>query len=298
MARWVTRTALSASLVTSALLAGCSGTASDTNLGATETAAITTPATAVGAVRAPLVAAANAHGKAKRVADALGQVALRADQRAQIEALATQAEGRHATAIAAQHDFVTALAAQVATGTLDRAALTPKTAALSAAWSAAQPQERAAFESIHAILDPAQRAEFVDAMTNLPREGHGGDGHGWGKHEGHGPGQHWADELQLTEAQRTTFEQILHDSFAEAHGDHPHAMHGAGHGRAVLDAFKADTFSFDAVAPAEDVGARTQKMTTHLLDIVEKVLPMLTPEQRALAAEKLREHGDNLPIAP
>ena len=69
-------------------------------------------------------------------------------------------------------------------------------------------------------------------------------------------------------------------------------------GKAILEAFKADTFSFDAVAPAEDVGARVAGMSARLLDVVEKVLPLLTADQRGLAAQKIREHADRLPVAP
>jgi hypothetical protein len=307
MSRWSTLSVLATTALVSAFSAGCSGSAAGDSSPALTTApasAVTTPgAAAATTTRAPLVTPA--HGRAHRVAEALGQVALRDDQRAQLETLAASLEAQRAGAITAQRDLAETMATQIADATrttLDRAALEPKVTALVAAWGAVQPKERAAFESVHAILDAGQRAELVAA---LEAHGHGEhmdhEEHGWNKGKGHGPGQRWADELELNDLQRVAFFQILHEGFTEGHagmGEMEHAFHKAGHGRALLEAFKADTFSFDAVAPAEDIGARASGKAAHFFDMVEKVLPILTPEQRTLAAQKIRDHVEQLPLAP
>jgi hypothetical protein len=239
------------------------------------------------------------HGRSKRVADALGQVALRADQRAQIEELAKTAESTHAAAAAAQQDFAETLATQVTAGALDRDALTAKVARVSAAWAAAQPTERASFEALHGILDAGQRAELVAAMKAQQQQ-HGSD-HPKDKefegHKGHGPGERWADALQLSDEQRTAFKSILHEAFASFHGGPAEARehHHGGHGE-LLEAFQGDTFSFDAVVPPHDVQAHVSEMSGHLIDVVEKVLPLLTAEQRTLAAQLIRDHADHLPL--
>jgi Spy/CpxP family protein refolding chaperone len=286
-------TALSASLLASALVLACSGAVTtDPSMASGAAAANIGDLSNVEVTRAPVGAAAR--GRVKRIGDALGQVALRGDQRAQLEALAADADGRLGVGLAAKQDLATALAAQVAAGTIDRAALAPKVTAMVAAMTAAQAKDRAAFEAVHGILDAGQRAEFVDAMEQNPHAGHG-----WDMVNHRGPGQRWADELSLSDDQRATFEQILHDSFAgHHHGDGPGFLHGMGHGKALLEAFRADAFSFDAASPAEDIGGKTSGMVAHLLDVAEKVLPILTPEQRALAAKKILEHAGELPVGP
>jgi hypothetical protein len=214
---------------------------------------------------------------------------LRPDQRASLESLAADAEARQAPSETARRDLTATIAAQVEAGALDRSALQPKIDALTAAMRAQQPGDRAAFESVHAILDPAQRVAFVEAMRSSihrPIEG-------WVKdHVGH-PLDQWATELGLTDAQRATIKDTLHGVFGEHHGDW---SHGPGHGpHGLLEAFKADTFSFDQASPAEDPGIHVTKMTGHLLDVAELALPILTPTQRGLAATKVRERALEMP---
>ena len=59
----------------------------------------------------------------------------------------------------------------------------------------------------------------------------------------------------------------------------------------MLEAFKGDSFSMDAVAPPEDVRAGAHEISGRMLEMVETVLPILTPEQRTLAAAKLRDRA-------
>ena len=66
-------------------------------------------------------------------------------------------------------------------------------------------------------------------------------------------------------------------------------MHAKG--KAMMEAFKSDHFVMNEVEPEGDVHAKASEMSTRFLGVVEQVLPMLTPEQRALAAAKIREHA-------
>lgn len=231
--------------------------------------------------------AVNAHGPVKLFGEALGDVPLTAAQRTQIEQLATDSEARHADARAARKDLMGALAAQVQAGQIDRAALQPKIDALVSALQKAQPGDRAAFEQLHAILDPQQRTAFVQAVKARVGARMGE------MHEKH-PMKQWADELALTDDQRAQIKSAIMDRMHDgAAGGGPQDWKQAKHqGAAVMAAFEQDRFVMDEVSPPRDVQAQVGKMTGHVLGIVEAALPVLTPEQRALAAQKILERAE------
>jgi len=237
--------------------------------------------------RAPV--AQGAHGQLKLLGTALGDVPLTSSQRIEIEKLAADAEARRAGADAARKDLSLAIAAQVAAGSIDREALRPKMDALVAALKQTQPDDRAAFERLHAILGPDQRIAFVDALEAHARER-------FGQMRGKHPMKEWADDLKLSDDQRAQIKAVLAQRFAathEAHGERPWAGH-MRRGAKILEAFKQDRFVMDEVAPAGDVSQVATKMSDHVISIAEQVLPILTSEQRAIAAQKLREHADAL----
>ncbi|HEX8793737.1 MAG TPA: Spy/CpxP family protein refolding chaperone [Polyangiaceae bacterium] len=236
--------------------------------------------------------AANAHGPVKLFGDALGDVPLTASQRTQIEQLATDAEARHADARAARKDLLTALASQVQAGQVDRASLQPKIDALVAALQKAQPGDCAAFEQLHAILGPEQRTEFVDAIKARI-------GSHMGEMRDKHPMKQWAEDLKLSDDQRAQIKSAIKDRMHAAaaagasHEDWSQAKH---RGEAVMTAFEQDRFVMDEVSPPRDVQAQVAKMTGHVLGLVEVALPVLTPEQRVLAAQKLVERADSLDL--
>jgi len=47
------------------------------------------------------------------------------------------------------------------------------------------------------------------------------------------------------------------------------------------------------VAPPQDLGAKATAMCDHMLGVAEVALPILTPQQRSIAAQKLREHAES-----
>jgi Spy/CpxP family protein refolding chaperone len=291
MIRWLTHIPVSAALLVT-ILPGCSGGV------ATDPPTVSALGQAAAAVDEPVTRApigATTHGKVKRIGDALGQVDLRADQRASLEALALQAEARQAPTLKARDDLAATIASQVEAGAIDHAALQPKIDALVAAMRAQQPGDRAAFESVHAILDPPQREAFVEAMRSsfhgMFNGGAPGEQGAKKEHGGH-PLAHWATDLGLSEDQVSTLRTLIHAGMAEHHGEFKEGM---GRGHALLEAFTADTFHFDDVQPAEDPAVHVTKMTSHVLDLADKALPLLTPGQRSLAAAKVREHALSIP---
>jgi Spy/CpxP family protein refolding chaperone len=269
----------------------------------------TQASSAQAAARAPV--AQNAHGPLKVIGDALGDVPLTADQRTHIEQLAADADARHAEARAARKDLALSLAAQVQAGHIDRAALAPKLDALSAALQKAQPGDRSGFEQLHAILGADQRVAFVDAL-----EAH------IGEHMGAMRGQHplkqWAEDLKLSGDQKKQIRAALKAHF-EAAGGPGHEDGGPGHeggwgphghgkgdgherGAKILAAFKQDRFVIDEVIPPKDISKQVAHMSDRFLGVAEAVLPILTPDQRNVAAQKLRERAETLgemgPVGP
>ena len=273
------RLALPLSLAVAIPAIGCGGGV------ASEPIASSQPNTAVSATLAP-----GAHGMVKVVAEALAVVPLSAAQRTQVESLAANAEARHGESLAARKDLMLALAAQVEAGRIDRAALAPKINDLAAANAKAQPGDRAAFEQLHALLTPDQRGAFVNALEARFGER---KGEMRAKH----PLQQWAAELQLSDAQKAEIKAAIHERFhgmAHEHSWGDGGPMGAGHkGAKVLAAFKQDRFVMDEVAPAGDALQFGPRRTERLLALAEAAVPVLTPAQRSIAAQKIRDKAES-----
>jgi Spy/CpxP family protein refolding chaperone len=244
------------------------------------------------ATKAPIATSAQG-GHVKLVSEALGEVSLRADQRSAIEQLAAEAETRHAATKQVRAEIANALAAQIEAGKIDRAALQPKIDAAAQAWEASRPADRAALEKLHAILDKDQRSAFVDALVAKIHAAHAShDGH----HEGKAHLEKLAADLKLTDDQRAQIGTILHGQMKAHHGDW---KEGREKGKAMMEAFKGDHFVMSEVAPPVDVRAKANAMSDHILGVIEQVLPILTPEQRTIAASKIRERGgDVMELSP
>ncbi len=280
-------------VVALALAAGCSGSAVE-QPAATSTAAMTT---------APL--AVTVHGPAaKAVTSALATIPLRADQRTAIEQLATDTETKNAPVRQAREQLVLALADQIQAGTIDRAALQPKIDAITSEWQKAQPVDRAAFERLHELLTPDQRAALANALQGDMNAPH---------HEHMMRMQKWVADLGLTQDQQDQIRAKLADKWREHAVEHATAatsgadtatmaggaVEGMMHGRVMrertqkmLEAFKGDKFSMDAAMPIPaGMQGHAREFSGRMLEMVETVLPILTPEQRALAASKLRERA-------
>jgi hypothetical protein len=241
---------------------------------------------AAGAAVAPLTTAV--HGHLKAIADALAQVPLRADQRAEIEQLAAAGEARHQAGKTAHAAILAALADQIAAGKVDRAALQPKIDAATAQMLQSRPLDEAAFDRLHTLLEPTQRNAFVDAMESQAQARRENIRH-------HGAMlREWAADLKLTDAQEEQIHAGLRSQGADhGPGDGPDgpkhdwkAMHD--HHKAMLEAFRGEKFAMADFGPPGNAADHADKMGDHFVHIAEVALPILTPEQRGLAAAKLR----------
>ncbi len=255
---------------------------------ANEPAAAETATTAESAAtKAPI--ASQARGPVRFLGDALGEVALRPAQRVEIEKLAGDAQARHETALAAKRDVVELVATQIERGTIDREAFAPSIDAAAASIDKVRPLDRAAFERLHAILDHDQRVALVDAIEVKLRE-----------KKKAGPGRNrleeWVTDLKLAPVQMEMIRVTVMKEIAQANesdsqaapSGQPSWHEGRAKGQRVLAAFKEDRFVLDEVAPATDARVMAKEISTKILNVAEVVLPVLTPEQRTIAAAKIR----------
>ena len=278
---------------------GCGGSVEQPN---TQASAVT---------RAPV--APQSHGVVKLFGAALGEVALRPDQRVELEKLALAADARHASMGDGNKDLMLAVADQVEKGAFDKASLQPKIDRIIADLEKGRPEDTAALACMHAILDPDQRNAFADALeSQFKGKHHGGKHHGADGEKGEAgeAGEHGrmggmhamkqlADDLKLTDDQRSQIKDVL-KSGHEGHSFRE-MKDRMDHGKQVLESFRSDKFDATAVAPPpEKVRERATAGTTRFLGVAEKVLPILTPDQRKIAAEKLRQManaGVDMPFA-
>jgi Spy/CpxP family protein refolding chaperone len=242
--------------------------------------------TAQAASKAPI--GANSRGAVKLVGQALGEVALRPEQRTEIEKLATDAEARHAPLFEGKKQLMLAFADQIEKGSVDRAALQPSIDKLTADAEKSRLDDRAAIAKLHDLLDKEQRNDFVDALEKqlkAKRDGFAG--------EGFGHLHKLAEDLKLTDDQRDKIKDVFKESWRSAkHERHSWGGHGGHHGKSsghALEAFREDKLDLDKVAPPMDLKKMATGGTENVTNIAGKILPILTPEQRKIAADKLRE---------
>lgn len=250
------------------------------------------------ATKAPV--GATTHGFVKVVGDALGEVPLRADQRTELEKLASEADARHAATAEGRKDLMAAIADQIEKGSIDRAALQPKIDRVVADLEKVRPADGAALSRVHAILDAEQRNAFVDALEKKMHEHHGMKAGGEHAMKGFAHMKQLADELKLTDDQRAQIRSVMMEAHRGERGERGerggrggkgehHAWKGRHHaGKQALESFRSDKFDPNAIGPHGDMKEKAAAGTTRILGFAEKILPILTPEQRKIAADKLR----------
>lgn len=248
------------------------------------------------------------HGVVKVFGDALGEVALRPEQRTELEKIAVLAEQRHVAMADGKKELMLAVADQVEKGTIDRSALQPKIDRIIADLEKGRPEDTASLARMHTILDPEQRNAFADALEAKFKHGHHGKGEKGAKgeagdHAGGPKGMHGmmqlAEDLKLTDDQKSQIKDAL-KAGREGHSFRE-MFDRMSEGKKVLESFRSDKFDAGVATPApEKLRERAAIGTSRALGVAEKILPILTPDQRKLAAEKLRTmagSGAELPFA-
>ncbi len=104
-------------------------------------------------------------------------------------------------------------------------------------------------------------------------------------------------DLNLDEDQKTKIKEVLSASFAGKGSDMAakgqEFMAARMQQKAALDAFKTESFDAAKLLPDHPAGMGPERM----IDMAEKIVPILRPEQRKLAADKIREHAKKGPQA-
>jgi Spy/CpxP family protein refolding chaperone len=216
------------------------------------------------------------------IREALDKVALRPDQKTEIEQMMAAAEARHEPVRAAHVALRSAIADQVVAGKVDRGALRPQIDSLLVAIDRARPDDRAALVRLHDLLDKGQREQLVGAVESSFR-GRMKD------RKGHGPHQ-WAADLNLSDQQRDQIRAAMRDQFHKG-GDGAREHWRAAHeeGRRLLHSFREDKFTLDGtVVFGRD---RIEHGIDRMIELANTAVPILRPEQRAIAAQKLRTEG-------
>jgi Spy/CpxP family protein refolding chaperone len=216
------------------------------------------------------------------VREALSKVSLRPDQQPVIDQLGKEADARHASIKTARVALRNAIADQVQAGKIDRAALKPQMDALLAAIEQSRPADRAAMVKLHDTLDKNQRNQFVDAIESQFHE------HPHGGRVGFGHAREWASDLNLTDQQRDQIRSAVHSKF-EGQKDQMRLQfqQTREQGRQMLESFRQDQFAPD---PNVQIFGRDQIAggVGKMVDFAEAAVPLLTPAQRAVAAQKIR----------
>ena len=252
------------------------------------------------ATKAPI--GTNTHGFVKLVGDALGEVPLRPEQRTEIEKRASEAEARHAPMADARKDLMLAFADQLEKGSIDKAALQPKLDKVKADLEKSRADDRAALTKLHGLLDAEQRNALVDALEKQMKGKRGERAERM--KGGFGKMKQLADDLKLTDEQRTQIREAMHEAHKEGRGQnggnegwrhrargeqgpsHAEGKRGGHHGKRAFEAFREEKLDLDKVAPGG--GAQARFGADRMTGLAEKILPILTPEQRKIAADKVR----------
>src|SRR5262249_42905102 len=92
----------------------------------------------------------------------------------------------------------------------------------------------------------------------------------------------WGKTLKLSDDQKKKIGEILSE-------DEPMKAVARDRIDLVLDAFPEKHFSMDELLPGSTAKEHAEEIATHIVMVTKKVAEVLTPEQRGIAAARLRE---------
>jgi Spy/CpxP family protein refolding chaperone len=210
-------------------------------------------------------------GPVALIGEGLSKVCLSDDQRAAIDKLGKQVSAKEESVMDARRELRSALVQQLKSGAIDERALTDEIDGLVKSREDASPVLRRAFEDLHGILDPGQRAALADAIQQRIKE-NTESSRGWF--------DELANDLRLSEDQKSRLKDVL--SRAKPQLDEERARVAA-----VLDAFRKEDFSMDKILPLGDVGKRMRSRAEGMVSIAKELTAILTPEQRQELVNRL-----------
>jgi Spy/CpxP family protein refolding chaperone len=293
MASTTHRTRLAAVALLGALAAaGCGGS----------TAGAPAPATAASATEDDTSAGLVEHhryhhhgGVTLFIAMSLDTLGVAPEQRAAVEKIRTDLHARMESSRLAEQNFLIALADGVAAGSVDGTKVDAAVAQLNIAVAVVHDASTDALDALHAALTPLQRAALVDKVEShwaVWRSANVDDE----VHTAANDLATLATDLDLTPDQLDRMRAALGDATKAAPRFDPQPI--TTHLRAFGDAFRSETFQARALTTASNANVHLAGWgAARLAHFVETVSPLLTPEQRALLAQRLREHANHDPSA-
>jgi Spy/CpxP family protein refolding chaperone len=230
-------------------------------------------------------------GVALLIAMSLDTLGVSSDQQAAVEKTRADLHSRMEPAHAAEQSLVAALADGVASANLDSAKIDAAVARVTAAAGAVHDASTDALNSLHRVLTSPQREALVDKV-----EAHWAV---WQRTNAEEPGPTYPNDghvATLAMSLGLNAEQV--DTIRAGLGDHARALPRldpqeiANHLHAFGDAFRSEKFDAKALPTASSANAHMVGWgAAHLARFVETISPVLTPDQRAQFAQKLREHA-------
>jgi Spy/CpxP family protein refolding chaperone len=225
------------------------------------------------------------------IALSLDTLGISPEQRPAVEKIRRDLHARMEPARGAQQRLAAALADGVAAANLDERTVDAAIAQVSAAAATVHDASTDALNELHAVLTPPERAALVDKV-----EAHWSV---WQKAnaEETGPANSeggrlaiLATELGLTQDQVDRIRAGLGERMKAVPRLDPQEI--ATHIRAFDDAFRSERFDAKALTGASGANAHLAGWgAAHLAYFIEAVSPVLTPDQRAEFAQRLREHS-------
>ena len=229
------------------------------------------------------------------IALSLDTLGVSPEQRTAVEKIRSDLHARMEPARAAEQELVTMLADGLAAGNLDAASADAAVAQVAAAAAKVHDASADALNELHAVLTPPERAALVDKVE-----------------------AHWAvwqtansEETDARNPARGKLAMLATDlGLTPDQVDRIRARLGEGmktvprldlqeistHLRAFGDAFRRDKFDARMLTTANGANAHLASWgAAHLAHFIEAVSPVLTPDQRARFAQRLREHAAHAP---
>jgi Spy/CpxP family protein refolding chaperone len=193
----------------------------------------------------------------------------------------------------ANGSVIQVLADGIASGTIDTAKVDAAVAAVTAASGAVHPATVDVLNQLHAVLRPEQRTALVDkveAHWSMWKEANAGD-QATDNSRPDGHIARLASEIGLTSDQvekvRASLAGTTRGSFDPAEAE--------AHTKAFATAFAADAFDASTLSSGASAGARISSWgATRMAHFYEALSPVLTADQRAKVAERLRQHASKL----
>jgi Spy/CpxP family protein refolding chaperone len=228
------------------------------------------------------------------IAMSLDTLGVSLEQQAAVERIRSDLHARMEPARVAEQNLVALLADGVAMANLDGAKVDAAIVQVSSTAAAVHDASVDALNQLHNVLTPPQRAALVDKV-----EAHWAV---WQKANAEGPGQASASdhlailatELDLTPDQVERIRAALGERMKAVPKLDPQEI--ATHLRTFGEAFRGEEFDAKVLATANAANRHMAGWgAAHLANFVETMSLVLTPDQRAKFAQRLREHAAHDP---